>query len=378
MTPPDAPSQRLIATLHALRVPWERIEPLSGDVSTRRYFRVWSSGTTLIACLYPEPFDEREPARQRWLRLCAADESMRLGFASDPVAFLETTAWLTAVRVPVPRIREVAGASGCIIMDDAGDRSLQSVLPSLDEKQAACLYERAMDYIVRLQRSTDEARRRNLVACALRLDEEKLTHELAFLGRAAAKFCSVLTAGAWDALEREWSMIARAASSPEMVLCHRDYHARNLFLKDDALVVLDHQDLRLGSRHYDVASLLWDPYVALRPGLRDSILEAAGIACDRHMTAVVWQRLLKALGTYLNVLLIRPSGTFVASALRVVGALRTLDPPMSEPLTATGEMLGWVEEQVHARFGIRAVPGQCPDPAYRQGEDNGGDTQESR
>ena len=43
------------------------------------------------------------------------------------------------------------------------------------------------------------------------------------------------------------------------VPCHRDFMVRNLMpLPNGALVVLDHQDLRLGPPLYDLASLLND------------------------------------------------------------------------------------------------------------------------
>ena len=42
------------------------------------------------------------------------------------------------------------------------------------------------------------------------------------------------------------------------VLCHRDYHVRNLMLFQDKLYVIDFQDARWGPTTYDLASLLKD------------------------------------------------------------------------------------------------------------------------
>lgn len=41
-------------------------------------------------------------------------------------------------------------------------------------------------------------------------------------------------------------------------LCHRDYHANNLFPSADEVAVIDFQDLRRGPDAYDLASLLWE------------------------------------------------------------------------------------------------------------------------
>jgi aminoglycoside/choline kinase family phosphotransferase len=41
-------------------------------------------------------------------------------------------------------------------------------------------------------------------------------------------------------------------------LCHRDYHANNLFPSGEDVAVIDFQDLRRGPDAYDLASLLWE------------------------------------------------------------------------------------------------------------------------
>ena len=55
---------------------------------------------------------------------------------------------------------------------------------------------------------------------------------------------------------------AEIASWPR-VLCHRDFHSRNLMLHAGALYWIDFQDARMGPATYDLASLLRDSYVDL-------------------------------------------------------------------------------------------------------------------
>ena len=45
------------------------------------------------------------------------------------------------------------------------------------------------------------------------------------------------------------------------MLCHRDYHSRNLMLHERQLYIIDFQDARMGPDTYDLVSLLRDSYV---------------------------------------------------------------------------------------------------------------------
>jgi aminoglycoside/choline kinase family phosphotransferase len=109
------------------------------------------------------------------------------------------------------------------------------------------------------------------------------------------------------------ALAAEAGRPADRVLCHRDYHSRNLMLPPRAraaggrLVIIDFQDARLGPRAYDLASLLEDPYVDLTDGLRERMTARfldgicrPGRAPEyaAEYAAVAAQRLLKAAGTF--------------------------------------------------------------------------------
>ena len=57
--------------------------------------------------------------------------------------------------------------------------------------------------------------------------------------------------------------IADELASEPRVLCHRDYHSRNLMLHGGTLHIIDFQDARMGPDTYDLVSLLRDSYVDL-------------------------------------------------------------------------------------------------------------------
>ena len=66
-----------------------------------------------------------------------------------------------------------------------------------------------------------------------------------------------------DILRREWAEIVEELAGEPRVLCHRDYHSRNLMLHDGQLYMIDFQDARMGPDTYDLVSLLRDSYVDL-------------------------------------------------------------------------------------------------------------------
>jgi aminoglycoside/choline kinase family phosphotransferase len=59
---------------------------------------------------------------------------------------------------------------------------------------------------------------------------------------------------------RVHAIVEELASEPR-VLCHRDYHSRNLMLHEGSLYIIDFQDARMGPDTYDLVSLLRDSYV---------------------------------------------------------------------------------------------------------------------
>ena len=58
--------------------------------------------------------------------------------------------------------------------------------------------------------------------------------------------------------------LAHKASAQQRVLLHRDFQSQNVMLtKENKPVFIDFQGARNGSVYYDVASLLWDPYMMI-------------------------------------------------------------------------------------------------------------------
>src|SRR6185295_4046666 len=86
------------------------------------------------------------------------------------------------------------------------------------------------------------------------------------------------------ALGEEWREIASELAGEPRVLCHRDYHSRNLMVHEGRLYVIDFQDARMGPDTYDLVSLLRDSYVDIADEAADELI-AYFVALKRHDAA---------------------------------------------------------------------------------------------
>jgi hypothetical protein len=107
-------------------------------------------------------------------------------------------------------------------------------------------------------------------------------------------------------------LIVRLSSGQNAVFTHRDFHTRNVLHKSghQPWTVIDFQDARMGHPCYDLASFIFDPYIGFDDATRGSIIEAyesaMGVKLEgRVLLEHAMQRLLKALGTYLHMTVVK-------------------------------------------------------------------------
>ncbi len=98
----------------------------------------------------------------------------------------------------------------------------------------------------------------------------------------------------------------RLAREPRC-LVHRDFQSQNVLLLDGHAWLVDYQGLRPGLAEYDLASLLFDPYVSLSPQERSDLLDyyaglrgLGGQELRQRFWLCAAQRLMQALGAYGN------------------------------------------------------------------------------
>ena len=86
-------------------------------------------------------------------------------------------------------------------------------------------------------------------------------------------------------------------------LVHRDFQSQNLLVKDGQVWLIDFQGLRRGRQEYDIASLVYDPYLDHSPAEREALLglweEISDEQPEPHLFhECAAQRLMQALGAY--------------------------------------------------------------------------------
>lgn len=289
----DGTEARIRAYLdeHNLTPQVATIVPLTGDASDRRYFRVRLEGApSIVLALHGE-----------------AIEFHRMPFVA--VARL-----MREMALPVPAILHHSDPLGIIGLEDLGDVTLQAHLGAAPPSVHAALYREAVSLIARLQQRGAELASNEYPLYSIAFDVEKLTWELEFFVRhflIAYKGAS-LDDAAREALREEWAPIAAELAAEPRVLCHRDYHSRNLMLHEGRLYIIDFQDARMGPDTYDLASLLRDSYVDFEPHQVDDLIAfflalvkgPSGVTREesrefrRRFDLMALQRNLKALGTF--------------------------------------------------------------------------------
>ena len=286
---------------------------LTGDASTRAYYRARAGQSTLVISIYQEPFDESERVIDRLAGMEAASPAARLTFANDPCAHVETTKLFLEAGLPVPRILAVSGPDSAILFEDVGDIRLQDWLAEHTPGETAAAYERAVELMVRIQEATRLASGSDYVAGHMAFDEPKLRWELGFFfANYFTRYLGLkMDSSMASSVQQDFRAICSELAARPRVLTHRDYHARNLMMRDESMFIIDHQDARMGPASYDLASLVNDPYTSLGSELSASLIETfidmqsrsseplKNIEDFRNEFELMnIQRMLKAVGTY--------------------------------------------------------------------------------
>jgi aminoglycoside/choline kinase family phosphotransferase len=289
---PDTVRERVDEFLSrtGMKGPHVRVVPLTGDASDRRYFRlITSDGRSSVLALHAQPFE------------------------FEALPFVNVARLFQAVPLPIPDILDHAADLGVLQLQDLGDVTLQAHLGAAAPTEHATLYREAVSFLVRLQARGRELASPRFLPYGVAFDPEKLKWELDFFVKHFLEaYRGVrLSAESREALAEEWAPIIDELASEPRVLCHRDYHSRNLMFFEGRLYIIDFQDARMGPDTYDLVSLLRDSYLDLPEETVDELtshfltLSASGGPTAgarqefrRRFDVMALQRNLKALGTF--------------------------------------------------------------------------------
>ena len=259
-----------------------KISPIEKGGSGRRFYRIqFSTDQTIVLVKY---------TRER----------------SENQRYVEIANFLAAHEVRAPKIHFHDPEEGLIWIEDLGERDLWSFREESWEIRRD-FYESALEEAAKLHAITPaeaEEIRSDLATqfdAALYLWEQYYFFENC-LGRVFGVTQEGLRTMSELAPLRE---IAHRLASLPRVLIHRDYQSQNIIVRGGQAYMIDFQGMRPGLGAYDVASLLYDPYVTLTATERSELLafyREAAENSDRDFMETyrfcAMQRLMQALGAY--------------------------------------------------------------------------------
>lgn len=230
--------------LHSAGWAAARVEPLAGDASSRRYFRlIGDSGT---AVLMDDPTSSGQPG-------------------SDMARYLAMTDWLRARGFHAPAVLALSEPQGLLLAEDLGDDLVARVLDR-DPQAAPRLYDRIADLVAELHRHPPP----EFVPA---LDGPALARQAELFAEWYPPATGAPGAGAGVAAAIA-ALHAQLCADAPPVLSLRDFHAENLVWRgDDAPIgLLDFQDAVATHPAYELASVLQDARRDVAPEIEERAL----------------------------------------------------------------------------------------------------------
>lgn len=217
------------------------IEPLPGDASFRRYFRIRRSTGTAMLMYAPPPNEDPEP-------------------------FIRSARWLEGNGMRAPIILAEQAGDGFVLLEDFGEVRMREYLDAWPQDEEE-IYRVAIDALIKL-RALPPGPFTNYTLAEYQREARLFTEwyvparELYVDGRNWGT--------AWD--EALAPLLARQRPGVTVL---RDYHAENVMLLGglEKQGLLDFQDALVGHAAYDLVSLLQDARRDVSPELEAKMLD---------------------------------------------------------------------------------------------------------
>ncbi len=279
MATPMIPPQAADAFLCRSGWAGARIEPLAGDASFRRYFRVFDDdGRQAVLMDAPPPHENPRP-------------------------FVAVAEWLSSIGLSAPEIVARDLDHGLLLLGDFGNDRLRERLDTAPEREGE-LYEIATDLLVHLHAHPPMAG----------LPPHGLAQWLDELALFTDWYAPALGLEVDVAAYREaWTEVLAAVASDGLgpVTVLRDYHAENVMLVAgregvEQFGLLDFQDALAGHPAYDLASVLEDARRDVAPAIEQAMIDryraasGQGDAFERAYWALAAQRNTRILGVFVR------------------------------------------------------------------------------
>lgn len=214
---------------------------LAGDASARRYYRVIHGQKTWVLMSW-EPF------------------------SANDYPFLSVQRHFESCGVRVPRVVAVGEALGVLLLEDLGDLTLERKFwEGSRQELSEDFYIKTLNELIKIhdKATTSEVKS---TASVTAFDTAKFLWEMNYAKEHLLS--GLLKVRLSSEVEKELDaafldFCTRLDQKPK-VICHRDFHSRNVMILRDQVVIIDFQDARLGPVQYDLVSLFKDSYVDMQ------------------------------------------------------------------------------------------------------------------
>lgn len=218
--------------------------------------------------------------------------------------------FLNELNVPSPQIWGDYTEEGWLVIEDVGDVSLRDAVGGrLDTNHAPSLklYQDSLRAVKLLHEKGTQLFHLKPFTLMHGFDESVYLWETNYFWKNCLfdRLQLVDSAQPAGSIAEEFNQLASELSKLERVLVHRDFQSHNIQVKQGEIHLIDFQGMRFGLPEYDLASLLYDPYVAIQEADRQILLDYYSLNTFRPggprrkvFLQCAAQRLMQACGAY--------------------------------------------------------------------------------
>ncbi|PMP66639.1 MAG: hypothetical protein C0190_05220 [Thermodesulfobacterium geofontis] len=222
----------LFKILEDFKIYPHKIEPLRGDGSNRKFFRLYFKNSSLILVLPQEGTYGLKEAE----------------------AYYELGTFFYQNNIPVPKIELWDPKSGILLIEDLGNLKL------CDVKDPFPFYYKTIEILTEIQKLSPTFPTNKTLDTAFYdfpfLWEREINY---FFDWYLKNYRNLSLSSSF--IEETFIWAKEKSNFLSKVVIHRDFQSKNLMLKNNKIFVIDFQGARIGPPSYDLASLLFDPYV---------------------------------------------------------------------------------------------------------------------
>ncbi|MDX9702634.1 MAG: phosphotransferase [Candidatus Auribacterota bacterium] len=268
---------------------------LTREGSDRTYYRIKNERVSLVMMVYGREKDEND-------------------------YYVHIQQFLASIPINVPKILYSDAKKRWIFLEDLGETHLHTVVKS-SQTDLFLLYRQVIDKISPLYTTGYENFYKKPFITAPPFDQSLYQWEHNyFIENFLQRYKHADTS--YSDLSGELSKHAQILSGYSNKLVHRDLQSKNCMIYNNDIYFIDFQGLRPGLPEYDLASLLYDPYVFLHENMRNELADyfytisrKGNSECRAEFlfryNLCAAQRLMQALGAYGYLGLVKQKPQFI-------------------------------------------------------------------